>query len=260
MRCKQVVEGATKYTEGAGGPLFRLRMHQHLQGCDPCQTYVKQLRLTSQVLAGLAKRELAPAEREWVLAAFRDAQAHWASAASTAPPPARRFGATSVAIGVSLIATLLGALIPHHHDTTGRSWALAAAFALAGTALVGLAARHAALASLLAGAGAVALLASAGAGELGLLVGLRCATHELVTAAMVVAAWLWARRSDSGTRLQLMGMAAASALASDAVLHVTCPNGGSLHALVFHVGGVIAAAAWTGMLGGKLLQLGSRAT
>jgi hypothetical protein len=98
----------------------------------------------------------------------------------------------------------------------------------------------------------------AGHGSLVLATGVRCVTHELLTAALPLVALVLFRRTGGISRVGLVGIAAAGALAGDAALHVSCSAASSvIHVLVFHVGGVAIAAALTGVLAGRLVRLGT---
>jgi predicted anti-sigma-YlaC factor YlaD len=69
MSCREVVEIASDYLEGALEPDVRARLEAHLEPCEWCRTYVEQMRTTTR-LAALT----APAERpdaDALLAAFR---------------------------------------------------------------------------------------------------------------------------------------------------------------------------------------------
>jgi hypothetical protein len=95
------------------------------------------------------------------------------------------------------------------------------------------------------GAAAVAAL-SGPAASLAPLVGAECLAAELVAAGAVAgAAWLALRRGTGAPApLTMAAAAAAGALAGDAALQITCEaHAAAAHAVVFHLGGVVLAAA-----------------
>jgi anti-sigma factor RsiW len=72
ISCREVVEIVTEYLEGTLAPQERARMEVHLGTCEPCRTYVAQIRTTTR-LAAVAEAELERRpDREALLAAFRE--------------------------------------------------------------------------------------------------------------------------------------------------------------------------------------------
>ena len=60
LACKQLVELAADYLEGALSPELKARFEAHLAGCDGCTTYLSQ---TQQIIAELRGLSAAPEER-----------------------------------------------------------------------------------------------------------------------------------------------------------------------------------------------------
>ncbi len=69
ISCREVVEIVTDYLEGALAPDVRERLERHLEPCEPCRTYVEQMRATSRLAALTALEERPDADA--LLAAFR---------------------------------------------------------------------------------------------------------------------------------------------------------------------------------------------
>jgi anti-sigma factor RsiW len=53
-------------------PADRARFDAHLGYCDPCITYIEEMRLTIRAVGHLSADNIAPAARDELLAAFRD--------------------------------------------------------------------------------------------------------------------------------------------------------------------------------------------
>jgi hypothetical protein len=163
----------------------------------------------------------------------------------------RRAAATA---GAALAVFLLLAALARHRSREAGDWIAAAVLALGASLLAALGVRRARFAIPAAAAAALgaAALAVRG-GPLDAALGLRCALDEMAAAALVVGAmWLALRGgSTSPARSAWSAAAAAGALAGDAALQLACASSGELpHALVFHLGGVLAAAA-LGSLAGR---------
>jgi anti-sigma factor RsiW len=72
ISCREVVELVTEYLEGTLGPEEVARMEVHLGTCEPCRTYVAQIRTTSRLAAAAeAELERRP-DRDALLSAFRE--------------------------------------------------------------------------------------------------------------------------------------------------------------------------------------------
>ena len=59
--CQEVVELLGDYLQGAMAPDDRLRLEEHLAGCDGCAAYLEQLRVTVR-LSGRLSAEAIPRE------------------------------------------------------------------------------------------------------------------------------------------------------------------------------------------------------
>jgi anti-sigma factor RsiW len=71
ISCREVVEIVTDYLEGALPADERARLEEHLAVCEPCRTYIEQIRTTRR-LAATAEAELEDhPDRDALLAAFR---------------------------------------------------------------------------------------------------------------------------------------------------------------------------------------------
>jgi predicted anti-sigma-YlaC factor YlaD len=71
MACKELVEAATDYLEGAMSADERRRFEDHLGECTYCIEYLDQMRQVAGELRGLRGENIAPERREALLAAFR---------------------------------------------------------------------------------------------------------------------------------------------------------------------------------------------
>ena len=72
MTCRQVVQLLTEYLDGALSATDRVRVEEHLAGCDACTAFLAQLRTAERVTAELAAVEVPPALRAELLKAFGD--------------------------------------------------------------------------------------------------------------------------------------------------------------------------------------------
>jgi hypothetical protein len=156
----------------------------------------------------------------------------------------------SVAAVCASIAVFVGFASERSHLTAdwaraGGLWAVAVLLATATSS-------RPVLVTFLALLGAIAAASqSADAGPLAAALGAECLATELASAAAVVgAAWLALRwGTGAPARLAMAATAAAGALAGNAALQITCEAYRSAaHALVFHVGGVVLAAAIAALL------------
>jgi hypothetical protein len=244
--CRDITEQATRYAEGALEPAARQGFESHLATCPDCRTWVGQLGLTAKLAGTLRPPELTPGTRAALLAQF-DA---WATrGAGEAAAPAR--GAAGRAGGLrweaffvlsAVVAALVGLGRHPSHAWADRLTALALAAVAIGLAA---AARRLTLRFATAAVSA-ALVAAAIRGEAGPLdvpEGVQCLLAEAAGALAVVGLmWLASRRRRAATSVG--PWAAAGALAGDAALQITCAAHASLaHAVVFHVGGVLAVVA-----------------
>ena len=71
LTCRELVELVTAYLEGALGPDDLERLEQHLAACDPCVSYIEQIRLTITVAGRIDTERLDPAFREEMRRVFR---------------------------------------------------------------------------------------------------------------------------------------------------------------------------------------------
>ncbi len=72
LTCREVVELITDYLEGTLPENVRLRMEQHLAGCDGCTAYLEQMRQTIRLTGELREESLTPKQRAELLDLFRD--------------------------------------------------------------------------------------------------------------------------------------------------------------------------------------------
>lgn len=72
MTCQELVEVVTEYLEGSLPPVERQRFERHLETCDGCTSYLKQMRHTVRVLGRLSVDDIPANEQERLLELFRD--------------------------------------------------------------------------------------------------------------------------------------------------------------------------------------------
>ena len=72
MTCKELVELATDYVEGALPAAEARRFEDHVAGCAGCTAYLAQLWETIRLTGTLAGGDLEPEARDALLAALRD--------------------------------------------------------------------------------------------------------------------------------------------------------------------------------------------
>ena len=72
LTCKELVELVTDYLEGALPEEVRLRMEQHLSGCQGCTNYLEQMRQTIQMTGRLREEDLSPQQQNDLLELFRN--------------------------------------------------------------------------------------------------------------------------------------------------------------------------------------------
>ncbi len=82
LTCKQLVELVTDYLEGALPAADRAAFEAHIAGCDACDRYLKQMRLTIQALGKLTEDSIEPDARDRLLDLFRD----WEGSAPSGGP------------------------------------------------------------------------------------------------------------------------------------------------------------------------------
>jgi hypothetical protein len=241
-----VIECARIRAEAAGlaalppGDPEREEATAHARGCAGC---ARALREAERLQALLGEAEPTPLPDEVL------ARASQAILSDLRREARRRVAASAAAACAAFV--LLAALGRQRSAAPGDR-AIAAGLALAAVALAAAATRwaRAAVPAALAAALAGAVAAGSWAPLDGAL-GLDCAASEIAAAGLVVGAmWLALRGgSTSPARPAVAAAAAAGALAGDAALQLTCAGRGDLpHLLVFHVGGVLAAAALGGLI------------
>jgi hypothetical protein len=162
-----------------------------------------------------------------------------------------RMLASVVAVCVAFAAAVM---LAQHRSPSRRDWVVALALAAAAAAFAAAERRfRVTVVPLAALAAFVAAAATGVTGGLEAGMGLDCLATELAcAAAAVLGAWLAIRRGTSslGPGAVAAG-AAAGAVAGAAALQLTCLAHGSFpHALAFHVGGVLLAAALAGFVWG----------
>jgi anti-sigma factor RsiW len=71
LTCQELVEVVNEYLEGALPLEDAARFTRHLDMCPPCRHYVEQIRRTISLAGSLRAEQLAPAERDQLVALFR---------------------------------------------------------------------------------------------------------------------------------------------------------------------------------------------
>ena len=69
--CQEIVELVTDYVEGALAPEEREAVEMHLNLCDGCTDYLRQLRMSIELTGMLPADPLPPELEEELCAAFR---------------------------------------------------------------------------------------------------------------------------------------------------------------------------------------------
>jgi len=72
ISCQELVELVTDYLEGALSAHDRERFDSHVAGCDGCQRYLEQIRMTVALTGRLTPEQIAPEAEAALLEAFRD--------------------------------------------------------------------------------------------------------------------------------------------------------------------------------------------
>jgi hypothetical protein len=70
--CKEVVELATEYVEGAMTADQMTQFELHLNFCDGCFTFIDQIRSTAALAGRLSEEQLSDETKARLVAAFRD--------------------------------------------------------------------------------------------------------------------------------------------------------------------------------------------
>jgi anti-sigma factor RsiW len=71
IACNELVELLTEYLEGALPPDEVAAVDEHLRGCEPCRTYLDQLRATIAALGSVPVPTISDDTLDELLAAFR---------------------------------------------------------------------------------------------------------------------------------------------------------------------------------------------
>jgi anti-sigma factor RsiW len=72
IRCKEVVELLSDYLDGRLPEPERVRVEEHLRGCDGCTTILEGFRETIRLTGMLTVEAVSEPERVTLLDAFRD--------------------------------------------------------------------------------------------------------------------------------------------------------------------------------------------
>jgi anti-sigma factor RsiW len=76
LPCRELVEIATDYLEGAMPAEERARLEAHLRICDGCTVYLDQLRTVIRLSGGLGEESLSPEASAALREAFRAWKRH----------------------------------------------------------------------------------------------------------------------------------------------------------------------------------------
>jgi anti-sigma factor RsiW len=71
MACQELVEVITDYLEGTLGAEDVRRLEAHIAQCDPCTTYIEQMRQSMRAVGRLSSSDLDPSTRSRLVEAFR---------------------------------------------------------------------------------------------------------------------------------------------------------------------------------------------
>jgi anti-sigma factor RsiW len=74
LKCKDMVEIVTAYLDDALDADTRRRFEAHLSGCDGCDNYLEQMRVTLATLGRIRDEDLDPVYRSRLLDAFKNFQ------------------------------------------------------------------------------------------------------------------------------------------------------------------------------------------
>jgi len=243
--CKQMTEMATEWLEGGLTEPVRRGFGEHLQGCDGCRAYVRQLEVTRQAVGRLPEPSPSPALNDRVMAQFDEWAAINKGAVQTQHATfAPRFSLLPLFGSLGTVVLLVA--FARQRSSAPHDWIVAVGLAVAALAVAALAGRLALAA--VAVAVAAAVVAALFGGRMGALDaggGVECVAIELAASAAVAAVgWIGARRATRRYVRYTVGAAAiAGALAADAALQITCRSHSALpHLFAFHLGGVVLVA------------------
>jgi predicted anti-sigma-YlaC factor YlaD len=69
--CQQAVELVTDYLEGTLSRRDARRFEAHLEACDGCEEYLRQVQTTNRVLGSVQPEDLAPETRQGLMELYR---------------------------------------------------------------------------------------------------------------------------------------------------------------------------------------------
>ena len=72
--CQQAVELVTDYLEGTLSRRDARRFEAHLEACDGCEEYLRQVRATIRVLGSVQPEDLAPETRQGLMELYRQSR------------------------------------------------------------------------------------------------------------------------------------------------------------------------------------------
>ena len=72
ISCRELVELVTAYLEGALSLEDRLRFESHIEACDGCTAYLRQIRQTIAVTGHLKEQDIPSEAKAELLQVFRD--------------------------------------------------------------------------------------------------------------------------------------------------------------------------------------------
>jgi predicted anti-sigma-YlaC factor YlaD len=72
ITCREIVQLTTEFLEGSLEPSVRRRFVDHLAQCPGCENYLEQMRETIRLTGMISEDEIAPQQRDQLVAAFRD--------------------------------------------------------------------------------------------------------------------------------------------------------------------------------------------
>jgi anti-sigma factor RsiW len=70
--CQQAVELVTEYLEGSLSRRERRRFERHLAGCDGCEAYLEQVRVTIRLTGRVSSDDLSTEARQRLVELYRD--------------------------------------------------------------------------------------------------------------------------------------------------------------------------------------------
>jgi anti-sigma factor RsiW len=76
MTCQELVELVTEYLEGRLPADKLAAFEEHLKGCNGCNRYIEQIRITIQAVGTLTENDITPVAQQKLLHVFQDWKAH----------------------------------------------------------------------------------------------------------------------------------------------------------------------------------------